>query len=142
MPRTRWIVIAFLLTAGIIGGVMNARGPFADHPSLTYPQFLTDFEAGHVERIVQWHDRLEVTEGSQLLLVVVPAEADLAVDLAKARAAGGVGISWATIPDGWLSLYTPWVPALILLAGSLIWIGALVRNRRASLPGSPVPAAS
>ena len=48
----------------------------------------------------------------------------------------------ATIPDAWLGLYTPWVPALILLAGSLIWIGALVRNRRASLLDSPVPAAS
>ncbi len=142
MPRTRWIVIAFLLTAGIIGGVMNARGPFADHPSLAYPQLLLDFEAGRVERIVQWRDELEVTEGSQLLLVVVPTEADLVGDLARARVAGNVGISWAKIPDAWLSLYTPWVPALILLAGSLIWIGALVRNRRASLLDSPAPAAS
>lgn len=48
----------------------------------------------------------------------------------------------ATIPDAWLGLHTPWVPALILLAGSLIWIGALVRNHRATLLDSPVPAAS
>ncbi len=140
--RTRWIVIAFLLAAGFIGGVLNARGPFGDHPSLAYPQFLANFEAGRVERIVQWHDQLEVTEGSQLLLVIVPAEADLVGDLARARLAGSVGISWAKIPDVWLSLYTPWVPGLILLAGSLIWIGALARNRRAGVLGCPAAAAS
>jgi hypothetical protein len=141
VPRTRWIVIGFLLAAGICGGVLNARGPFAAHPSLAYPQFLEDFEAGRVEQIVEWRDQLEVTEGSQLLLVDVPPEADLAADLGRARAAGGVGISWATIPDAWLGLRTPWVPFLILLAGVLLWGGALVRSRRA-MPSPQAPAAS
>ncbi len=62
----------------------------------------------------------------------MPAGTDLAADVGQARVAGGVGISWTTIPDAWLGAYTPWVPALILLAGAFIWIGALVRNRRAN----------
>lgn len=136
MPRTRWIVIGFLLAVAIVGGVINARGPFAAHPSLTYAQFLSDVEAGHFGQIVQWRDQLEVTDGTQLLLVVVPNDADLAGDLAQARESGGGGMSWATIPDQWLSLYTPWVPVLILLAGSLLWIGALVRDRRARQAGA------
>lgn len=141
MSRTRSIVIGSLLAAGVIGGVLNARGPFAAHPSLSYPQFLADFEAGRVEQVEQWHDQLEVTEVSQRLLVVVPPDVDLAADLAQARWAGGVGISWARMPDPWLERYTPWVPVLILLASVLIWMGALARNRRAT-PSSPAPVAS
>ncbi len=143
MPRTRWMVIGFLLAVGIVGGAINARGPFAEHPSLTYARFLADAEAGRVERIVQWRDQLEVTEGPETILVIVPPGADLAADCARAFRAAGVGFSWATIPDAWLVFYTPWVPALVLLAGSLIWIGALVRDRRArssdSLARRPPP---
>ena len=137
MPRTRWLVIGFLLATGIVGGVANARGPFADHPALTYSQFLTDVAAGRVGQIVQWRDRLEVTDGSQVLLVTVPADADVVGDYAQARISGGVPMAWATIPDPWLGLTTPWVPVLILVAGSLIWIGALVRGRRARTSGTP-----
>ena len=62
MPRTRWIVIGGVLAVGIIGGALNARGPFAAHPSLAYPQFLADFQAGRVDQMAQWRDQLEVTE--------------------------------------------------------------------------------
>jgi hypothetical protein len=131
MPRARWFVIGFMLVATLVGGVLNARGPFAAHRSLAYAQLLADFEAGRVERIVQWRDQLEVTESGELLIVTVPPEKDLAVDLAQARLAGGVGIDFAQIPDSWLSTYTPWVPVLLLVAGALIWGTGIARNRRA-----------
>jgi hypothetical protein len=75
--------------------------------------------------------------------VVVPPEEDLDADLARARVAGGVGISFGHIPDEWLGLLTPWVPFLIALAAALIWTTGIARNRRAtSRPdaGSPQPA--
>jgi hypothetical protein len=144
MPRARWFVVGFLLTAGLVGGVLNERGPFDQPPSLSYTQFLADSQAGDVEQIVQWRDRLEVTEADQLLLVTVPPDRDLTADLAHARLAGNAGISWAHIPDAWLSLFTPWVPFLILVAAALIWVTGIVRNRRAgsgsSATGSPQPA--
>ena len=131
MPRARWVVIGFVVVTALIGGVLNARGPFAPHPALAYPQFLADFEAGRVERIVQWQDRLEVTEGGRHLAVVVPPEVDLHADLVQARRAGGVGISFGHIPDAWLGLLTPWIPVLIVLAAVLIWTTGIARNRRA-----------
>ncbi len=131
MPRARWFVVGFLVVAALVGGVLNERGPFGNHASLPYSQFLADFQAGDVGQIVQWRDRLEVTEADQLLLVTVPPDRDLAADLAAAKLAGNVGISWAHVPDSWLSAYTPWVPVLILVAGALIWVTAIVRNRRA-----------
>jgi hypothetical protein len=130
MPRTRWIVIGFLLVAGIVGGVINARGPFAAHPAISYPQYLADVGAGRVEQVVRWRDRLEVKEGSGLVLVAVPPQADVDADLMQAAWNGGVGFSLETIPDWWLVAYTPWVPLLILVAGALIWIGAVARDRR------------
>ena len=132
MPRTRWLVIGALLAVGIVGGAINARGPFEAHASLSYAQFLADFEAGRVGQIAQWRDQLEVTEGSELLRVVVPAAADFPFDLAQARRAGGVAMNLAIIPDNWLGSYTPWVPGLILVAGVVIWVSALVRVRRFS----------
>lgn len=144
MPRARWFVVGFLLVAALVGGVLNARGPFGAHPSLAYTQFLADFQAGRVERIVQWRDQLEVTESGQLLAVTVPPEKDLVADLAQARQAGGVGINFAHIPDAWLGLFTPWIPILILLAAALIWVTGIARNRRmtsgADTAGGPQPA--
>ncbi len=134
MPRARWFVVGLLVVTALVGGVLNERGPFGDHPSLSYPQFLADFEAGNVGQIVQWRDRLEVTEGGQLLLVTVPPDRDLAADLAQAKLAGNVGISWAHIPDTWLGMYTPWVPFLILVAGAALWSAAIVRRRRVLTP--------
>ena len=131
MPRARWFVVGFLVVTALVGGVLNERGPFGQHPSLSYPQFLADFQAGNVGQIVQWRDQLEVTEGDQLLLVTVPPDRDLTADLAQAKLAGNVGISWAHIPDTWLSLFTPWMAVLILVAGALLWTTAIVRNRRA-----------
>lgn len=130
MPPTRWLVIGFLLVVGIVGGVLNARGPFARHPSISYAQYLADVAAGRVEQVVQWRDQLEVTEGAELFLVAVPPQADVPADLKQAAWNGGVGFNLEIIRDGWLSAYTPWVPLLILIAGASIWIGSLVRDRR------------
>lgn len=132
MPRARWFVIGFLVVAALVGGVLNQRGPFDQHPPLSYTQFLADVREGDVGQIVQWRDRLEVTEADQLLLVTVPPDRDLTADLAQAKLAGNVGISWARIPDTWLSIHTPWVPFLILVAAALIWATAIARNRHAS----------
>jgi len=140
MPRTRWIVLGFLLVVGIVGGLINARGPFAAHPSISYPQYLADVGAGRVEQVIRWRDRLEVTEGSELLLVAVPPQADVDADLKQAAWSGGVGFSLETIPDWWLAAYTPWVPLLIVVAGALIWIGALVRDRRGDRRSGRLPA--
>lgn len=130
MPRARWFVIGFMVLAALAGGVLNERGPFGAHPSLAYGPFLADFEAGEVAEIVQWRDRLEVTEGDRLLLVTVPPDRDLAADLAQAKLAGNVGISWAHVPDPWLGRITPWVAFLILVAGVLVWTTSLARSRR------------
>jgi hypothetical protein len=50
----------------------------------------------------------------------------------------------AHIPDAWLGLFTPWVPVLILLAGSLTWASGIAVNRRmtsgADTAGDPQPA--
>ena len=138
MPRTRWLVIGALLAVGIVGGAMNARGPFEAHASLSYAQFLADFEAGRVGQIAQWRNQLEVTEGSALLGVVVPVTADFPLDLAPARRAG-VAMNLAIIPDNWLGSYTPWVPGLILVAGAVIWVSALVRARRLIAAGPARP---
>lgn len=142
MPRARWFVVAFLLFAAVIGGLLNARGPFDTHPSVAYDQFLADFQAGKVERIVQWQDRLEVTEQGALISVDVPADRDLPADLAQALRASGVGISYSRLPDAWLGTMTPWFPVVLALAAVLIWATAIVRSRRASRSGpagSPRP---
>jgi hypothetical protein len=130
MPRARWFVVGFLLIAAVVGGVLNARGPFDTHPALGYDQFLADFQAGKVEQIAQWRDQLEVTEQGALRSVVVPADRDLQADLGRARVAGGVGISFVGVPDAWLGTMTPWIPLLLALAAVLIWATAIVRSRR------------
>lgn len=144
MPRARWFVIGFLLVAAVLGGLLNARGPFDAHPAIAYDEFLADFQAGRVEQIVQWRSQLEVTEGATLLSVVVPTDRDLPADLAHARVAGGVGISYARLPDAWLGVMTPWVPVMLALAAVLIWGSATLRNRRSASgsgpAGSPQPA--
>ncbi len=139
MLRTRWLVIAALLGVAILGSVIDARGPFAAHSSISYPQFLADFEAGRVQEITQWRDRLEITEGPELLLVTVPAGVSLMDDLGQARLRGGIGINLSTIPDAWLSSFTPLIPALLLVVGLVLWLPALLRRRPqgAIPPGEP-----
>jgi hypothetical protein len=132
MPRARWSVVGFLLIAAVVGALLNARGPFDSHPPLAYDRFLADFQAGKVVQIVQWRDRLEVIAEGTLRSVVVPAERDLPGDLARARSAGGVGMSYSSLPDAWLGAVTPWIPLLLALGGSLIWATAIVRSRRAA----------
>ena len=55
MPRARWFVVGFLFAAALVGGVLNERGPFGQHPSLSYTQFLADFQAGDVKQIILDH---------------------------------------------------------------------------------------
>jgi hypothetical protein len=144
MPPARWLVVGFLLIAVVVGGLLNARGPFDAHPALAYGQFLADFQAGKVEQTVQWRNQLEVTEQGALRSVVVPANRDLPADLAQARAAGGVGINYAGLPDAWLGVMTPWIPVLLASAALLIWVTAIVRSRRrasgSDRAGNPQPA--
>ena len=130
MNRTRWLVVAVVLAVGFIGASINARGPFDERPALAYPQFLADVEAGRVDRITRWRDRLEVTEGDRIVIVTVPADADLVADLAAADAAGGNVTEFAEIPDDWLISYTPWIAGLLLAAGVLIWVRALLPGAR------------
>ncbi len=137
MPRVGWFVVGFLLIAAVVGGWLNARGPFDTHPALAYDQFLADFGAGRVEQIVQWRDQLEVTEQGALRSVVVPADRDLPADLSQARATGGVGITYAGLPDAWLGSMTPWIPGLMALAALLIWVTAIVRSRRSTTGSAP-----
>jgi len=92
MLHGRRLLVAVLLGVAFLGAAINAIGPFGAHPALAYPQFLADIEAGRVDQIVRWRDRLEVTERLEAFLVVVPEGSDLNLDLAQARAAGGVGM--------------------------------------------------
>jgi len=132
MPRARWFVIGFLLVAVVGGALLNARGPFDAHPSIGYDRFVADVQAGKVDQIVWWRDQLEVTEPAAVLSVVVPATRDLRSDLARAHVAGGVGTSYATLPDVWIGEMTPWIPALIALAAVLLWASVVVRARRSA----------
>src|SRR5688500_17509788 len=145
MSRTRWFVVGSLLIVAVVGGFLDERGPFDDHPALSYDQFLVDFQAGRVDQIVQWRDRLEVTDRGALRTVVVPADRDLPADLGQARATGGVAIKFSNLPDAWLPAMTPWVPAVLGLAAVLIWVTAIMRGHgpasRSSQAGSPEPAA-
>jgi hypothetical protein len=129
MFHGRRLFVAVLVGFAILGAAINSIGPFGAHPALTYARLLADFEAGRVDRIVRWRDRLEVTEGPEAFLVVVPEGADLPLDLAQARAAGGGGINFGGIPDDWLTTYTPWVPALLLIGGLIAWLPAVLRRR-------------
>jgi hypothetical protein len=141
MPRTRWLVIGALLVAAVMGTALEARGPFGAHPTVAYDQFLADVQAGKVDRIVQWRDRLEVTERGAPLSVIVPAERDLQADLAQARRAGGVGIDLAWMPDAWLGMMTPAVPVVLVLVACFVWLAAIVEDRRSTsgsgLAGEP-----
>jgi len=130
MPRARWLVVGLLLLAALVGGVLNERGPFDAHTSLSYEQLLDDFGAGRIERIVQWRDQLEVIKGGQLLTVVVPAGRDLPDDLMQARRLGAW--SFSQLPDTWLGIHTPAIPILIVVAAVLLWASALARYRRAT----------
>lgn len=141
MLHGRRLVVAVLIAVALVGGAVDALGPFGPHPALAYARFLADFEVGRVDRIVQWRDRLEVREGSESFLVVVPEGADLSGDLAQARLAGGVGISFGRIQDEWIAMYTPWVPALLLVGGLAVWLPAVRRLRpgEGGSAGTPLP---
>ncbi len=129
MTRSRALLIVAVIAIGVLGGAINARGPFADHPTLTYPQLIADVGAGHVGIVSQWRDRLEVTEGSHVFLVTVPAGADAFLEVSTARLGGGAALGFERIPDDWLAISNPGIPALMLIVGVVIWVPAVRRWR-------------
>ncbi len=135
MLHGRRLFIAALIAVFLVGSVINAVGPFAPHPQLSYAAFLADFRGGKVGHISKWRDRLEVTEADAFYLVVVPPDRDLSLDLTAEYAATPVGFSYEGIPDDWLTQFTPWVPALLALAGLVLWLPA-ARLRRIGRSGS------
>ncbi len=137
MLHGRTLVIAALIAVSFVGTVINAVGPFAPHPQLSYAAFLADFRAGKVGHISHWRDRLEVTETEALYVVVVPADRDLSLDLTAEYAATPVGFSYEGIPDDWLTSSTPWVAGLLALAGLALWLAAVL-SRRVERPGSRI----
>ncbi len=139
MLHGRRLLVATITAIVIVGTAINAAGPFHAHPALAYSQLLADFEAGRVEQITQWRNRLEVTARAGTFLAEIPDGADFPLDLTRARVAGGVGSSLAVLPDDWLVPLTPWVPALLLVAGLVIWLRAVLLGRRDGWgqPGDP-----
>ena len=131
------LVVVVLIGFAVLGAAADRIGPFGSRPDLAYTQFLADFEAGHVEQIVQWRDRLEVTEAGEAFQVVVPEATDIRADLAAARAAGGVGLNYSVVPDNWVMTQTPWVPATLLVAGLVVWLRALLRRPSPTDPSQP-----
>ncbi len=131
MPRARWFVVGFLVIAAIVGGLLNARGPFDDHPRIAYDQVFADYAARNIAQITQWRDQLEIVEvDGTVLRAVVPPDRDFTSDFAVARRTYMNAFAYSRLPDAWLGVMTPWVPFLLALAGVLIWATAFVRNRR------------
>jgi hypothetical protein len=138
MPRARWFVVGFLLVAAVVGGALNDRGPFGDHPRIAYDQVFVDYAAGRTDRISQWRDQLEIVEADGAVFrAVVPPDRDFASDFAAARRTHMVAFHYTRLPDAWLGVMTPWVPAVLVLAAALTWVAALARNRRAAAGSSP-----
>jgi hypothetical protein len=145
MPRARWFVVGFLVIAAIVGGLLNARGPFDDHPRIAYDQVFADYAARNIAQITQWRDQLEIVEADGTVhRAVVPPDRDFPSDFAVARRTHMNAFAYSRLPDAWLGVMTPWVPAVLALAALLIWITAIVRSRRmasgSDRAGSPQPA--
>lgn len=86
MPRARWFVVGFLVIAAVVGGMLNARGPFGDHPRIAYDQVFADYAARKVAQISQWRDQLEIVEvDGTVLRAAVPPDRDFTSDFAVAR---------------------------------------------------------
>ena len=135
-PRVRQLTVV-LGTALILAllAIVQAQGPFGSLPQVPYGQFLNDIQEGRVEHIEHWRTQLRVAIGDQVYGVHVPSDRDLPADLARARAAGQVGISYETVPDRWIAYRTPVVPLLIASFGS-VFVAALLLRNRSSVPRS------
>ena len=131
MPRLRWFVVGFLLIAAVVGGLLNARGPFGDHPPIAYEQVFADYAARRINQISQWRDQLEIVEvDGAVLRAVVPPDRDFTNDFAEARRTYMNAFAYSRLPDAWLGVMTPWVPFLLALAAVLILATAVARDRR------------
>ena len=142
MPRARWFVVGFLVIAAVVGGMLNARGPFGDHPRIAYDQVFADYAARKVAQISQWRDQLEIVEvDGTVLRAAVPPDRDFTSDFAVARRTYMNAFAYSRLPDAWLGIMTPWLPFLVALAAVLIWATAIVRNRREALGTRPAGSA-
>ena len=142
MPRARWLVVGFLMIAVVVGGSLNALGPFDDHPRIAYDQVFADYAARRIDHISQWRDQLEIVEvDGAVLRAVVPPERDFWSDFDEARHTYMNAFAYSRLSDAWLIVMTPWVLILLAVAAALIWVTAVVRNRRQAsdigLAGSP-----
>jgi hypothetical protein len=131
MSRARWFVVGFLLIAAVLGGSLNALGPFGDHPRIAYDQVFADYAARRIDHISQWRDQLEIVEvDGTVLRAVVPPGRDFASDFDVARHTYMNAFAYSRLPDPWLVVMTPWIPSLLALAAVLIWGTAVARSRR------------
>lgn len=124
MSRHRRALIAWVAAILFAGIVVDVVGPFGTLPDRSYADFLASFEAGRVEEIVRWRDHLQVHEATGTSVVAIPEGTDLTADLARARLLGGVPIRLSRIPDVWVVVATPVVPAVIGVAALLLWAPA------------------
>jgi hypothetical protein len=138
MPRAGWFVVGFLVIAVVVGGLLNARGPFGDHPRIAYDQVFADYAARNIAQITQWRDQLEIVEvDGTVHRAVVPPDRDFPSDFAVARRTYMNAFAYSRLPDPWLGMMTPWVPFLLALAAVLIWATAVARNRREASGARP-----
>jgi hypothetical protein len=122
----------------VVATVLETIGPFAPRPEIAYGQLLDDVGAGRIQRVVWWRDRAEVTRGDEMLALRLPADADFPAELYAAAAASQTGMSWSELPDLWVWMMTPVVPALLAVLAALILLQAHLRRPRArsSAPGT------
>ena len=129
MHRTGVLLVGVMVVGGLLMA-LHARAPFPPNPNVTYDQFLVDFEAGLVGHSAQWQDQLDVLDAGEPRAAVTPVGRDLISDLAVARSAGRAGIDYRRIPDDWLLMETPIVPAALTLAAFAVLLGVVRRNER------------
>jgi hypothetical protein len=131
MRRGLLLAVVALVGVGLLTSAAEWSGlaPFGPHQSLSYAQFLGDIGAGRVDEIVQWRNRLLVTEAGEQFLIVAPEGTDIRAAVAAARPVGVAPPGVGGIPDNWLITLTPFVPVALLVVGLLAWLPSVMRRR-------------
>lgn len=128
MRRVASPLLLLVAAFALVGGILNDRGPFTEHREIPYAQLLDEIEAGRVQRLVQWRDRLEVTMGSDVVSVRIPQGVDAWADMGAAHSISQRGWSTTVLPDNWVFPFTPIFPALLLATAAAIMAMALLRR--------------